>query len=126
MRRIAKYKDQVTLARMDTKAYILETLPRLPFNSLVNIDPPYYGKGRDLYCSFYDHADHVGLSKVIPKIRQRWMVTYDDAPAILELYRKLPTMNLSLNYSAQVKRVGIELMILDPKLVMPAGMGQAA
>jgi len=126
IQRIGKYKDQVTLTRKDATEFILETLPRLAAKALVNIDPPYYGKGRDLYCSFYDHADHVGLSQVIPKIRQRWMVTYDDAPEIQKLYQKLPTMNLKLNYSAQVKRVGVELMILDPKLVLPEELADAA
>ena len=126
IQRIAKYRDQVTLTRTDAKAFILETLPRLATKALVNIDPPYYGKGRDLYCSFYNHSDHVDLSQVIPSIRQRWMVTYDDAPEIQELYKKLPTMNLNLNYSAQVKRVGVELMILDPELVLPEELADAA
>lgn len=126
IQRIAKYRDQVTLTRTDAKKFILETLPRLATKALVNIDPPYYRKGRDLYCSFYNHPDHVDLSLVIPNIRQRWMVTYDDAPEIQELYKRLPTINLNLNYSAQVKRVGVELMILDPELVLPEELADAA
>jgi len=119
IQRIAKYKGQVTLTRMDAEDFILSRLPSLPINSLVNIDPPYYGKGRDLYCSFYNHDDHANLARSIPDIRQRWMVTYDDTPEIRALYSKFRTRNFNLNYSAQVKRVGVELLVIDPKLKLP-------
>ncbi|GHD68314.1 DNA methyltransferase [Luteimonas padinae] len=126
IQRIAKYKAQVTLTKMDAEDFILNKLPKLSKKALVNIDPPYYGKGRDLYCSFYKHEDHASLARVIPMIEQRWMVTYDDAPEIQRLYKKFPSINLSLNYSAQVKRVGVELMVIDPKLKLPAEIRQAA
>lgn len=120
IQRIAKYKGQVTLTKIDAEEFILHTLPKLSKRALVNIDPPYYDKGRDLYCSFYNHDDHASLARVIPMIDQRWMVTYDDAAEIQRLYHKFPSLNFSLNYSAQVKRVGVELMVVDPKLKLPA------
>lgn len=126
IRRIAKYKDQVSLTKIDAESFILDTLPRLPKKALVNIDPPYYGKGQDLYCSFYNHEDHASLARVIPLIRQRWMVTYDNAPEIRKLYKAFPSINLSLNYSAQVKRVGVELMVIDRKLKLPLEYRKAA
>ena len=126
IQRIAKYKDQVKLTKMDAEDFILDTLPTLSKKALVNIDPPYYSKGRDLYCSFYEHKDHASLARVIPMIKQRWMVTYDNAPEIQRLYEKYPSINLSLNYSAQVKRVGVELMVIDPKLKLPSERRQAA
>ncbi len=119
IQRIAKYKDQVTLTKMDAEDFILCNLPKISSRALVNIDPPYYSKGRDLYCSFYKYEDHASLARVIPMIEQHWMVTYDNAPEIQLLYNKYPSINLSLNYSAQVKRVGVELMVIDPKLKLP-------
>lgn len=126
IQRIAKYKDQVTLTKMDAEDFILNELPKLPKKALVNIDPPYYGKGRDLYCSFYKHEDHASLARVIPSIDQRWMVTYDNAPEIQRLYKNFPSINFNLNYSAQVKRVGVELMVIDPKLKLPAEICRVA
>jgi DNA adenine methylase len=126
IQRIAKYKDQVTLTKLDAENFILSTLPKLSKKALVNIDPPYYSKGRDLYCSFYKHEDHASLARVIPMINQHWIVTYDNAPEIQRLYKKFPSINLSLNYSAQVKRVGVELMVIDPKLKLPAEISLVA
>ena len=119
IQRIALYREQVKLSRKDAAVFITESVSRLPKQSLVNIDPPYYGKGRELYCSFYDHADHASLAKRIREIDQPWMLTYDDVPEIRALYEGLRVEQSALNYSAQVKRVGIELLILGPTLALP-------
>lgn len=119
IQRIGLYSDQVRLSRKDAEVFITDSIVKLPKQSLVNIDPPYYGKGRELYCSFYNHADHASLAKLIRKIEKPWMLTYDDAPEIRALYDGLRVEKSSLNYSAQVKRVGIELLIFGPSLVIP-------
>ena len=49
---------------------------------MVNIDPPYYAKGPELYTSFYQPEDHVNLARAVRSIKQPWMVTYDDVPEI--------------------------------------------
>lgn len=118
IQRIALYKDQVRLFGLDAEDF-LKTLPKIASKStLVNIDPPYYHKGPELYCNFYEHEDHVRLSRIVKKLKLPWMLTYDDASEIRELYVGLPIYNKELKYSAQIKRVGVELLILDPRLTL--------
>lgn len=119
IRRIALYADQIQLTRLDAKQYLSVTCKKLPKISLLNIDPPYYKKGPELYCSFYGHDDHVALSKSIRKLKQPWMLTYDDAPEIRKLYSDLPTTTQLLTYYAQVKRAGVELLVTAPTLHTP-------
>ena len=119
IRRIALYKDQVTLTREDASVYLSSTVKALPQHALINIDPPYYRKGPELYCSFYDHADHKHLARVIRKLRRPWMLTYDNAPEIRALYEGLPMATKELTYYAQVKRTGVELLVLNPTLLTP-------
>lgn len=128
IRRIAIYREQITLTRVDAYAYLMGQCKKLPKASLLNIDPPYYSKGPGLYCSFYTHDDHVALSKAIRRLKQPWMLTYDDATEIQQLYAGLPTMKQFLTYYAQVKRTGVELMVTAPTLVVPvlATEGRAA
>jgi len=38
------------------------------------------------------------------------------------LYKKFPTYTHLLNYTAQVKRVGSEILVLDPRLTPPWGI----
>lgn len=122
IRRIALYKDQVRLFREDAKAF-LDGVSKLVSNtSLINIDPPYYKRGPELYCSFYDHADHVALSRSVKKLKRPWMLTYDYAPEIVALYESMPRFSKELNYSAQTKRVGVELLVLDQRLRPPTAL----
>lgn len=119
IQRIAARRSQVVLTRLDAEEFISGSVAGLPKKTLVNVDPPYYKKGPGLYCSFYEHADHASLARAVARIRQPWMVTYDDVPEIRALYRRFPMINKELNYFAQVKRVGVELMIFDRKLALP-------
>lgn len=119
IRRIAMYRDQVRLTRLDAADFISQRVSKLPTRSLTNIDPPYYSKGPHLYCSYYNHDDHVALAKHIRAIRRPWMLTYDDAPEIRAIYARRPVREVSLLYFAQVKRVGVELLYSSPDLVLP-------
>ncbi|PPT86000.1 DNA methyltransferase [Xanthomonas arboricola pv. zantedeschiae] len=122
IRRIAMYRDQVKLYREDALDFLKKLPKRTPETSLINIDPPYYKKGPELYCSFYTHDDHVRLARGVRRLRRPWMLTYDDAPQIVELYDGLPLFRKQLNYSAQTKRVGVELLVLDENLKQPTSL----
>lgn len=120
VRRIALYRDQIRLSCMDAKDYIAEAVASLPAHSLVNIDPPYFDKGPELYTSFYTAADHAVLARAVRAIKKPWMLTYDDMPEIRRLYAGLPGTRKSLKYTAQDKKVGVELLILSPALKAPS------
>jgi DNA adenine methylase len=61
------------------------------------------------------------LAQHVSKIRQFWMVKHDE-PAIRALYRKFQRFASELNYSAQVKRIGTELLVLDQRLQAPPSL----
>lgn len=116
IRRIALYKDQIKLTCLDANQYLRTEVKKLPKHALINIDPPYYQAGPDLYTNAFRHDDHVALSKVIRELEHNWMLTYDNAPEIQALYRGLPQFEKALNYFAQVKRSAAELIVICPKL----------
>lgn len=122
IRRIARHRDRIHLTKLDALEFVTTVLPNMDKRGLVNLDPPYFGKGPELYTNAYKEEDHRHLAKAVPKIKQRWMVTYDDEPVIRSLYSKFQTFASELNYSAQVKRVGAELLVLDPRLKVPASL----
>jgi len=116
VQRIAKFKKQITLTKLDGIELLRSMSRRKNQRVLVNIDPPYYLRGRELYCSFYEHSDHVSLSKAIKRLVVPWMLTYDDSDAIRAMYNDSKLFTKRLNYSAQRKHVGTELMALHPNL----------
>ncbi len=120
IRRIALHRDQITLYKLDAIDFIKNVIPDLPSKTLVNLDPPYYVKGPGLYKNHFTPQDHIDLARAVRKIKPYWMVTYDDVSETRALYNKFPSFNQELNYSAQEKRVGTELMVLDPRLDIPS------
>jgi len=119
IQRIHLYKDVIQVSRIDAKACLIKWAKYLPRRALINIDPPYFNKGRGLYLNFYMPKDHEILSRLVKKIKVPWMMTYDDTPEIAHLYEDLPIYRKSLNYFAQVKRKACELLILSPNLRLP-------
>lgn len=122
IQRIHIYREVVRLSRLDAEVCLKQWEKNLPKRSLINIDPPYFTQGRDLYLSFYNPDDHKRLSQLVRKLEKPWMLTYDDAPEIAKLYAGLPMYRKSLVYYAQVKRRASELLVLSPKLVAPVAL----
>ena len=75
------------------------------------IDPPYFSKGSALYTNFYKPKDHVKVASTILNLEHPWMLTYDNNPAIRDLYISHRQNLFNLNYSAQEKRIASELLI---------------
>lgn len=120
IQRIHLYKDVIQITRMDARDCLRKWTKSLPKRSLINIDPPYFNKGRGLYLNFYTNKDHLLLSRLVRRIEVPWMMTYDDTPEIEELYVGLPTYRKTLKYYAQVKRKASELLILSSNIKHPA------
>lgn len=119
IKRIGRYRSVVHLSNEDARLCLARWDKVLPQRALLNIDPPYFGKGSELYINHFKPSDHASLSKQVLKLKHRWIMTYDDVPEIEELYRSCPTYKTSLLYSAQVKRQGTELLIVDRALSVP-------
>jgi DNA adenine methylase len=119
VRRIARYRSQIGLSQLDAADFVRSVVPRTEQRTLVNLDPPYFGMGPELYTNFYNLEDHTKLARAVASIDRHWMVTYDDAPEIRQLYARYPMFLYGLNYSVQLKRIGTELMILNAGLAVP-------
>lgn len=122
IQRIHIYRDVIRLSRLDAERCLRQWDNELPRRALLNIDPPYFTQGRDLYLSFYNPEDHARLAKQVRNLTAPWMLTYDDTPEIETLYTGLPIYRKSLTYYAQVKRRASELLVLSPILKPPEAL----
>jgi len=122
IKRIASYAEVVQLTREDARVCLERWSKTLPTRSLINIDPPYFAKGQDLYTNFYKPKDHEMLAAQIRRLKRPWMLTYDDVPEIEQLYAGLPVYRKGLVYYAQVKRRASELLVISPKLAPPPSL----
>jgi DNA adenine methylase len=109
--RVSEYKHRIKLYNLDAIDFIKKSDDILPAKSIFCIDPPYYMKGSTLYTNFYNPEDHQQLATLIMGLDHPWILTYDDAKEIQDLYPAHPQYKFNLNYSAAKKRKGTELLI---------------
>lgn len=93
----------------------------LPAKSLVYLDPPYYFKGAGLYRNFYRHEDHARIARLLgsDRFRRPWVVSYDNADEIKEMYAYATPYAYGLNYTAQRRYTGSEVMFFSKRIAVP-------
>jgi DNA adenine methylase len=122
IRRIRKYRGRINLYRMDAIKFIGLVEKKLPKDTFLCIDPPYFHKGSSLYTSFYKRKDHEKVADRILRLTSPWVLTYDYCDEIHALYTARRQFQYSLNYSAQEKRRGTELLIVSKGLRIPEAL----
>lgn len=113
---ISTMRDSIRLSNLDASHFIDEVLPIVTGKVLVNIDPPYYIKGKGLYQNFFEHNDHYRLFESVKRITHPWIVTYDDTPEIRGIYSEFSPKSFGLTYTAQTKCKGSEVIIHSPDI----------
>lgn len=118
---IAKRKNNISVYCEDSLSLLSNCSEFLPEKSLIYLDPPYYVKGKGLYRNYYNHDDHVAISKVIQQsnFKYPWVVSYDNTEEICFMYQMSKSLSYGLNYSAQRRYIGNEIMFFSQDLLIP-------
>ncbi len=108
--RIVAYNEHIHVSNLDAMEFLTENSQVFNSKTLVYLDPPYYQKGQQLYINYYTHDDHLRLKEYVSQLGGNWIITYDDAPEITEMYKGFQKAPISISYFAAVKRRGTEVM----------------
>ncbi len=117
---IASRRASVTVKNWDAERFIVEYVSKLPKQTLVYCDPPYFHKGSRLYLNHYSATDHCRIAKTIQsKLRHRWLVSYDFAEPIKACYPKRRSFLYQVQYNVQQAYTGTEMFFFSDNLVLP-------
>ena len=118
LRRIADMAAGIHVHCRDALELLKHASDLMPAKSLVYLDPPYYVKGSGLYRNFYQHDDHLAIAQLLRQrgFGRRWVVSYDNAEQIREMYSGVRSVEYGLGYTAQRRYTGSEVMLFDPRL----------
>lgn len=117
---IADMAEKISLRNWDAERFITTYIARLPPNTFVYCDPPYFEKANRLYLDHYVPEDHARIAKVIQsKIKHKWIVSYDGVQEILNYYGKRRHFLYDLQYNASRAYKGTEVFIFSDKLTIP-------
>lgn len=118
---IAVFNKNITVTNLDAK----ELIPNIctSKNNFVYLDPPYYKKGKGLYQNFYEHSDHAEIAYLIQSSTlKHWIVSYDNNQNIIDFYKKNRSIIYHLNYTAQNKYSGSEVIFFSNDMNIPDNM----
>lgn len=110
---------RITLTRNDAHDLLNSSIVTQHSNRLLYLDPPYYVKGSGLYDNFYNHGDHMKICESIRRLPGPWVVSYDAAPQISDMYDGCQAIQYTLGYSASSASKGTEVMFLSDELQLP-------
>jgi len=57
-------------------------------SDIIYLDPPYYEIGDNLYQFFFTKKDHIEMKKLLLNSDTKWILSYNDHEAIVDLYEK--------------------------------------
>lgn len=122
IRRISKFKEKVIVLDGDYKKTI-KYVTRLQFKEkklkkiFFYLDPPFFNKANDLYRCYFTKKEHKKFRNNI-LLKNNWILSYDNAPEIKEMYSGFEKINIEVPYSinSPAKRIEKELIITTLKL----------
>lgn len=124
IQKIAKYKNRIFISNQDGISFT-QRINSMEENVFLYLDPPYYGKGADLYMNYFSEKDHMALSSFVKSLDKKWMVSYDNNEFILNLYSEMNRVLYKLSQSAS-NRVGNEVLIFADSLNFQSSINKLA
>ncbi|RGP53380.1 DNA adenine methylase [Pseudomonas abyssi] len=120
---IAKHSKNISIYCEDSLGLLNRCSEFLPKKSLIYLDPPYYVKGKGLYRNYYKHDDHIAIAKALQNkaFKWPWVVSYDNTEEICAMYQLSQSLTYGLNYTAQRRYVGNEVMFFSQNTQVPGG-----
>lgn len=110
LRAIGDLANRITVSDLDGRTVIQRYAH--DDRAFMYIDPPYVQAGSQLYLNAFDGRDHTALAAIINTVdKAHWVVTYDTAPLVENLYREHFQCRLELTYSARHPGRAEELLV---------------
>lgn len=111
---ISTYSKQIHLSGLDGNEF-LRRIDSMDKKLFIYIDPPYVNKGAQLYMNFFQEQNHRDLIQTISKLKHKWIVSYDNADLINEIYCQYIRITHRLSQCTS-NRIGDEILIIHPDL----------
>lgn len=119
IKKISKHKSKIHLYNQDVRVFLQKYLEKYINRAFVYLDPPYYDKGEELYKNYLVPKDHKMICEKIKQLPCPWMLTYDDAAAIYQMYQGYNCKKYDLIYSVANSGKKSEIMFISELIDYP-------
>jgi DNA adenine methylase len=109
---VGRHRSKISVTHQDGVARLRHWLPKE--NVFAYVDPPYYEKGSALYLNSFNDDQHRDLARWLNTLADaNWVLTYDRADFIKNLYLDRTALDFNLHYSAHKRELASELMVVS-------------
>ncbi|MHB1439982.1 MAG: DNA adenine methylase [Cuniculiplasma sp.] len=112
-------EGRLHVAEVDGISFMQRITSGTAENLLFYVDPPYYGAGRELYRYFFTDGDHENLSIFLKKLEHPWLLSYDDAEFIRDLYTNNEKFPVYTDYQSGNLRRNVRELLISNYLIPP-------
>jgi DNA adenine methylase len=121
IKNVSIFKSRVIILPYDWKETIKYVIKRSKYKNeslLFYFDPPFYKKAAQLYRYHFNPTTHRNLRDELMKLNYPWILSYDRAKEIQNLYSSFSKIHISMPYSinSPAKRLEKELIITSLRL----------
>lgn len=114
IQKISLFRERIHLFNLDGVDFV-KKINRKKDDIFIYFDPPYYQKGSNLYMNYFKDEDHLRLKIIIEKLKNKWIVSYDNHEFIKNIYSNNYQVVYQLAQSTS-NRVGDEVIIFSGQL----------
>lgn len=115
LRILALYSDSIVATSRDGVEVITEYAAKS--DTFIYADPPYFEKAGSLYLNAFTAENHESLARVLNSVSDSpWILTYDNAPQVAQLYAARRRREFELHYSAHRVVKATEVAVLSDAL----------
>lgn len=112
IRILSLYSDNILATSKDGVDVITEYATK--DDAFIYADPPYFEKAGSLYLNTFTPTNHEDLARTLNSFASsHWILTYDNAPEVAELYPQRRRREFELNYSAHRVVKATEVAVLS-------------
>jgi DNA adenine methylase len=122
IRKVSQFRGSVAFVLNESWDYVVDYVEKekLAYEDVFYyFDPPFYEKAGRLYNYYFEEEDHLTLHKRVATLTYPWIMSYDPAPYISELYSRngFSPKRVALLYSAGGTTEARELIITNLPLL---------
>lgn len=122
--RLADHRSRIRVSNQDGVRRLRHWLPKE--NVFAYVDPPYYAKGSLLYLNSFNDEQHQDLANWLNAFADtNWVLTYDMAEPVKQMYRSRARLEFNLHYSANRRELASELMVVSDSVAQAFAPGNA-
>lgn len=103
LRQLAELRSQVEFIRVGDYSATIEHAEKLKQYAAADVfyyfDPPFFNKADRLYTYFFEPSDHTTFRDTVVAMESPWLLSYDAAPEIANLYQDNGSKKVDLIYS---------------------------